>query len=453
MFKSIFSSSVIIPFSLIIICLFFAFGCTQEDFPLHQNELENVEDHNYPSKSNLTETDVKKYLNSAAISILHKISDTAFVNQVYNLAGDQLTGDYNALFYKINEQSFNDSFKSDLMSNYDNNLQDHSSATSSLQSVSIDDFSNNVFSSSWFLDDIINGLDIEGSTLFPQIYIHEYDVASQNSNMLPTVAVNYYDDDTIFGYRWDGSENIEVVEVDSMHAVNNEVWVVGFNEVIESYEMLTYFENSESKVLHGIQVGKEIIYPDITVGDPPPPDTVTVRTTCPYDPPIRGNVTHVKMMDPLESRWSGKSDVSIAYVHIDEQTGLNTDHIRTITNVKLERRDRGWQETFRLRLDNNSDKITCNEVVDFIIYEKDRKRSGLGKERKYHVTYESNGSSCESGNSEKNIIYYISKQNDYFVSSKYTRCAIEYDYPVLNQTYEWGLGERAGFAKLYFEED
>ena len=432
-------------------------GCTQVDLDSTVNKLENSEDSNFVPKSNLTEKDVKKYLNSAAISLLHKMSDTSFVNQVYSLADDQLTGDYNALFYKINEQSFNDSFKSDLISNYSNNLQNHSNANNYITNANISDFSDKFFSSSGFLDNIIDGINHDGETAYTQIYIDNFDVVSENSNIQPTIAVNLGDNEKIFGYEMDVNDNIKVLEIDSMYAENHEVWVVGFNEVLESYEMLTHFENSESKVLHGIQVGKEIIYPGITIGDPPPPDTATVRTTCPDDPPIRGNVTHVKRRKPLESRWNGKCEVSIAYAHIDKGTGYipaQNRPIKTITNMKLKRKDRGWQETFKLRLDNNEDLITCDEVVDFIIYEKDKTGLfGNGKERKYPLTYKSGGDDCVGVNDPDDIVYYISKQDNYFVSAKYTRCAIEYDYPVLNTTYEWGLGDRAGYAKLYFEED
>ena len=115
-------------------------------------------------------------------------------------------------------------------------------------------------------------------------------------------------------------------------------------------------------------------------------------------------------------------------------------------NVKIG----GRQSTFKVRLDNNEDLLNCNEVVDFILYEKDRTGLlGNGKERKYPLTYKSGVDGCVDVEDADDIVYYISKQDNYFVSAKYTRCAIEYDYPILDRTKEWGLGERAGYAKLF----
>jgi len=46
------------------------------------------------------------------------------------------------------------------------------------------------------------------------------------------------------------------------------------------------------------------------------------------------------MLPTVAVNYHGCSDVSIEYVHIDEETGLNTVEIKHIINAELEREDR-----------------------------------------------------------------------------------------------------------------
>lgn len=404
--------------------------------------------------------DAEKYINSAAISLLHKFNDNTFKNDLNNLVDEEFDGDFNTLFWRLNDDS-NGSFKTDIENNYSSNVTlvenaiDSGNVFSSELNPGVPTYYNNYYSTNSFIADIIDGIPFNVNSLdveaYPQVFIYDYEDLKSNSGLLdtPTIAVGYTDEnDELFGYKLLSNGEIEIVVVDSIYAENNLVWVISFNETaatdahVDSLYSSTIFDGT------------------ITMADTGATDTVVLRSCIGTDPVYQVSISEICLEEDLESWFSGKSDVSVIYCHIDESSGYPTDVVRIILNgLKVRERDLNkWLKAPVLKLDNIQDKMDPCENIDFTLYEHDFLSDFPGN-NSYYAVYDGTPGSCIRANDENgNDLRWVwrSVQSKYFVDGQTDECSLKYDWitdpgPGGTTTYTWS-GD-AGQCKISIRYD
>lgn len=373
-----------------------------------------------------TDSELNILLNTAAVSLLDYAKDRTFVQNIYDKAKEECSGDYEVLFKYINDE-IDKSFKNNFISNVNTNKNEITYDSDVAQIVG--NYPRQLSEENSVRDKIIDG-DIKENKYFTQIFIPFLERFS-NTDM-PKAIVVYSLDGTSnqepYGYEISELGEITTKMISENYAKTNLVWVISLNEVIEN----------DSSYLDYI-LCKDTI--DNNNNNPPSGDTLGPRDYICKE----YFVNEIYLKEDLEDWPAGKSNVWCIVAFMDRLGNEVADPTLTFLKDVKEKDLNKWISlgTFPIEVTRGLDNVCCPyEVIDFIIYEKDIVKKSWAREfRPWKGVGQEWGSKT---------YHYYSKQNNFF-SRSFPECGRWYHElpyffsPTLDRV--WNYNAYAGYSK------
>ena len=326
------------------------------------NKYEPIENDNndaimYRNENNLayTDEDLNLLLNTTAVSLFDYAQNPTFVAKIFNKAKEECSGDFEVLLKYIND-SIDINFKNNYIENV---LMNKSQIVYSKEVHNIvGDYPRQISSDTEIRDKAIEG-DVREGKYFTQIFIPFLD-RYLSSSMPKAIVVNSLDgteNEEFYGYEFSENGTITTKMISEDYAKNNLVWVISVNENIDNDILYDDYKLCKDSIENNYQI---------------PEDTIELRN----DVCKEYFVTDIYLKEDLERWVDGNSDVYciLAFMNADgsEKQQCTLTKLAELGESKLNK----WINIGMKEITHSPDLVYCEqEVIDFIIFEKDNSKS------------------------------------------------------------------------------